>query len=238
MPKLHCKRSEYLEKGRRIAKIFASLYALVLIYIIWAVFVKNAETMDTIPGIVAVVFLFGPLAWFVYKRYRKEKETEGNYQRGLKGEGAIYYELKKLKGDFVVFQDIKLGGGNVDFIVIGLNGIFIIEVKSMRGDISFSEERLFCNEKEIEKDMLSQTLKEALSVRDFLKDETNNEFFVHPILVFSSIFARVAFGLRPVKSGVYVVQKRFLRKLIYSINNNISKDDVNNIESSLMKIWK
>ena len=60
------------------------------------------------------------------------------WNRGAKGEESVIKLLKKLKDDYFVVHDVKLPGqnGNIDHIVIGKNGIFVIETKSHKGHIS------------------------------------------------------------------------------------------------------
>lgn len=234
MAHLHCKRSKYLNWQRIISRAGAFSYLLILIYIGWVIFIKNQNFLLSIPGIFAIMIMLGPITWLTYRQYRKEKKMEISFEKGLKGEGAIYYELKELGDEFVVFQDVLIGQrGNTDFIVVGPTGIFAIEVKNISGKISFSGDKLLINEKETEKDFISQTLSEALAVGKFLKEKMGREFFVYPVLVFSSFWSKMHFGLNPVKNGVYVIQKRFLRKLIHSFQDTLTSEEIKNIESCI-----
>lgn len=57
----------------------------------------------------------------------------GNYQKGKDGEVKVEYELlSKFSDDFILINDITLKNckGNIDHLVVGPNGIFVIETKS------------------------------------------------------------------------------------------------------------
>lgn len=52
-----------------------------------------------------------------------------NWNKGIRGEQIVANYLNKLPADYSVFNDVKFPGsyGNLDHIVIGPNGIFVIE---------------------------------------------------------------------------------------------------------------
>jgi hypothetical protein len=162
------------------------------------------------------------------------------YHRGRKGEYEICEELAKLPEDYSVFQDIKIKkeGGNIDFVVIGPTGIFAIEVKSHKGKISHENEHLLINGKRFEKNILGQTLSQALNLREFLKQKTGKELFINSVLSFSSPYASMRFGLKPVTSNIYIVQKSFLRQLILKNNSSISDSEIENVKNELKSIVK
>ncbi len=58
-----------------------------------------------------------------------------NWNKGIKGESIVRRYLNQLPEDYFIFNDVKFPGsyGNIDHVVIGSNGIFIIETKNFKG---------------------------------------------------------------------------------------------------------
>jgi hypothetical protein len=77
-------------------------------------------------------------ASFIVSRRGKRHEIQGlKYQKGMMGEASVADALKKLDDSYLVINDLLLkdGSGNIDHIILGPNGIFAVETKSLRGDI-------------------------------------------------------------------------------------------------------
>jgi hypothetical protein len=142
-----------------------------------------------------------------------------NYFRGGSGEDLIAKELFKLPETYCVFRSVHVNNNrsDIDFVVLGPKGILTIEVKSHSGQITFNGHQLLKNNLLItEKDILKQAKQEAGSLAEYLRSY-GFDGYIKPIIVFSHWRAKVAFGLRPVDKIVYVVQKFWLIKLIYSL---------------------
>ena len=60
-----------------------------------------------------------------------------NYNNGLQGEQITIENLQNLPDSYLLINDVKLpnGYGNIDHIVLGSNGIFVIETKNFEGEI-------------------------------------------------------------------------------------------------------
>ncbi len=58
-----------------------------------------------------------------------------SWYKGYEGEKTVKKSLKKLNGGYHIFNDVKLPGswGNIDHIVVGPTGIFVIESKNLGG---------------------------------------------------------------------------------------------------------
>lgn len=65
----------------------------------------------------------------------KKDEDGKSWVKGLEGENIVLEQLNRLPKDYFVFHDITLprGYGNIDHIVIGPTGLFVIETKNYSG---------------------------------------------------------------------------------------------------------
>ena len=108
-----------------------------------AVFTGLAVTVSPLLGLIGgAIAVAGAKADF--KRW-------GNWQDGKAGELAVTDALKALPDQYVVLNDLMLpdGRGNVDHLVIGPNGIFVIETKNYSGCVSCWGDRWYVNRREI-----------------------------------------------------------------------------------------
>ena len=122
---------------------------------------------------------------------------------GLEGEASVGDELKKLPSGFTCLSDVVIGSrGNIDKVVIGPTGIWVLEIKSHRGNIRQPNEKF-----------LNQVWAESYAVRDLIRDKLNLNIIVQPVLVFSNPRAYLHFGFKTIK-GVYIIQSRWLNNLI------------------------
>lgn len=238
MARIYGKASSYL-KGIEKINIIASIgYLIILTVIYYFVFIKYSLYLFSFSGIIALSIAFGPLALIAYFLYRKSNRESDKFYRGRKGEGAIWYELIKLSDEYCLFQDVKIReSGNIDFIVLGPTGLFAVEVKSHAGYVGFKDGGLTLNNQPVGKDFLAQAMAEALIIHDYLEQKLNKDIFVNPVVVFSNSRTRMHFMLEPVRN-VFVVQKRFLRKLLLSKPKVLTADTVNVIESELKNLLK
>lgn len=186
-----------------------------------ALFLILSKFHLTIWWLIGFIFILGLIYHFVYTR-------TNNFVSGAIGEKDIDIELKKLGSDFIIIdKGLDTGRGNIDKIVIGPTGAWILEVKNHPSTVTFGNEVLLGNGKPFEKNFLGQAYAEAKTLEELVKSKTNLDIRVQPVAVFSNKYAKVRLGLNPYK-GVYVIQKEWLIKLLtetrnYSLNSEMVK---------------
>lgn len=87
----------------------------------------------------AAAIAVGGLAWLL--RFRVSAETTA-WRRGAKGEQRTARRLRPLGRGWTVFHDLAIPGSraNVDHLVIGPPGVFLIDSKHYRGRLTLSPE--------------------------------------------------------------------------------------------------
>lgn len=65
-------------------------------------------------------------------------QNYSNYGKGRRGEEFVTGVLAALDDDYFLMNDIKFsdGYGNIDHVVLGPNGVFVIETKNYSGEIA------------------------------------------------------------------------------------------------------
>ena len=109
------------------ALIFAAVFVLLIFRIL------STLQVDILEG-VGLVFLFGPLVAFYF--YLRKYHI---YRGGWQGEKEVTTLLSHtLSDDYFLLNDLYLreGGGDIDHIVLGPNGLFVLETKNWNGSIS------------------------------------------------------------------------------------------------------
>jgi hypothetical protein len=110
---------------------------------------------------------------------------------GRTGESKVTEALKSLPDEYVVLNDIVLPDrkGNVDHLLIGPNGVFVIETKNYSGFVKCEEEQWFVNGHRI-RSLSKQAKRNSMAVRGciaglFHGRQTRVPYVV-PLLVFVS----------------------------------------------------
>ena len=215
MAKFYGARSKYLVWSKNVSK-YAALVWLFFIAGIFIYLPLNPKfKFLSLPGFIACASVFGPILWFIYWQFRKEEHSLYSFASGLRGEDKVAEELKKLDDSFTVFWDIKLPGrkDNIDFVVIGPSGNFLVEVKNHKGEIGYDGKQITCNGKLFETNFLRRAKAQAGALSEYLELIIHKKTFINPVVVFSNPYAHTKLGQKPI-DGVYIVCSSWLTKII------------------------
>lgn len=136
-------------------------------------------------------------AVFALAVFKKNFEKWGNWFVGKRGELAVSEALKDLPNDYVLLNDLMLpeGRGNVDHLVMGPNGLFVIETKNYSSFVKCVGDEWFVNGQKI-RSLSKQAKRNAIAVRENLaavfKDKGVRIPFVTAVLVFVQKDSRLA----------------------------------------------
>lgn len=237
MAKFYGKRDNYLlEKDAKYYLYSAGLVILPLL-IIWLAYTFGGKTVPSVWLLVVAVVLIVlvlEVADPLIKHFRIES---AKYYSGFSGENDIKTELTKLPDEFTVFQNLMLGNnkGNLDFVVTGPPGMFILEVKSHKGHIGYNGLELTVNGRSFtDKDFFRQMHGETWALKNYLSQQLGVNVFLHQVLVFSNPYAEVNFGREQI-NNVFVIKKDNLLNLLSSLPAFNYPADRIKIEQALLK---
>ncbi len=120
-----------------------------------------------------------------------------------------------------MIHDVIVGPGNIDHVIVGPSGLFVIETKSHRGQVTFDGDKLLLGGRPFEKNFLAQAYAEAMALKEYLKKATGSDFDVTPLLVFSAGFVKVRGRAR----GVEVLPLKWLNDRIRKGGEVLSADE-------------
>jgi hypothetical protein len=147
----------------------------------------------------------------------KLKKRITDADTGAKAEQAVAEVLHELPDDYYVFHDLEFPGFNIDHVVLGPNGIFLVETKSQKGNITQENDVLLRNGHKFFKDFLKQCWSQTYSLRDHLGADKLQGQTIKPILCFSRGFVEIRGPVR----GVAVFNVRYIRPYILSQRGSI-----------------
>ncbi|MFA4931404.1 MAG: nuclease-related domain-containing protein [Caldisericia bacterium] len=130
----------------------------------------------------------------VVKTYNEQIATNRRERAAEDAVDAILKALDEMK--YSVFRNVYLGYGDLDHVVVGPTGIFVIETKSNRGTVEMENGHLKIRGlDEPKKDYERQASQESCQLKVALSERLQeSRVFVEPILAFPSA-AKVPDGL-------------------------------------------
>lgn len=118
-------------------------------------------------------------------------------RQGSEGEKVIGQLLEKFRADgFQVYHDILGEGFNIDHVIVGPQGTFTIETKTIskpqRGSVEvvFDGEKITVNGWTPERDPVVQAQAESKWLHDMLQSASGRSFWVQPVIVYPGWYVR------------------------------------------------
>jgi len=152
---------------------------------------------------------------------------------GIRGEKAIGQLLETFRADgYQVFHDIPCESGgkkfNIDHVIVGPQGMFTIETKTiskpMQGSVEvvFDGEKISVNGWTPERDPVVQAQAESRWLHDMLQGATGRSFWIQPVIVYPGWFVRETAQ----ESRVWVLNPDRLRKKIQFQPQHLKPEDI------------
>jgi hypothetical protein len=162
------------------------------------------------------------------------------YRSGLNGERNVVKNISdKLSSDYSVFNDVLLKdgkrSGNVDHMIIGPTGIFVIETKNNEGTVTYNG----YNWKGIRGNPSQQAILNAFRIKDILKNcEVFREkaLYVNAVVLFTNSKISLKIPKDPEWCKVFQIRKltdSYLSDYIKNEPIRFSDNEIASIEESL-----
>jgi hypothetical protein len=145
-------------------------------------------------------------------RVRSLIPTVRQMKRGLEGERAVGQLLEELRAHgFEVLHDIPGDGHNVDHVLVGPTGVFVIETKTIskpKGDrrVVFDGKAVRVDGAAPDRDPIAQVKAAAREVKQIIHDRAGFETEVQPVVLYPGWFTDRGFG-----KDVWVLNETALR---------------------------
>jgi len=181
---------------------------------------KISSWVYFIVTLVLVLVMWRASKWTL-KKVDKLDKGRVNWQRGADGEDLVARELGKFPEEFKVINDLTTPFGNLDHVVVGPTGVFLLDAKNWRGVVSADGHgELLCNDKPLDKPYVRQFVGRVMGIKDKVKTLVDLDPYFQPVFVFTSARVNANWGttksvhcIRDEQLIDYIVGSKFGKKL-------------------------
>lgn len=142
------------------------------------------------------------------------------YYNGAGGEWQVSSALAQLPDEFHVFNGLGFYAGDVDHVVVGPTGVFVIETKSYVGAITLKQGHLCRNGDMLQRDFVKQATSEAMYVKSRLQPQS--PCHVRPLVVFTKAHVRIHTAV----DGVRIIPMASLCEIILERAPCLSDEEI------------
>ncbi|HBT74477.1 TPA: hypothetical protein DEB29_00485 [Candidatus Wolfebacteria bacterium] len=179
-----------------------------------------------------VVALLVKLLWTTVKTIQVRMQGAG-------GELGVRITLRGLDDRFRVLGSVVIGNkGDMDFVVVGPTGVWVIEVKSHKGRIRVENNRLLRDNRPFDKDFLRQVWGATYALKDTLRARFPKVVHVQPVVVFSSPYAKLGVELNKADNAYVIGIDQLIRLIERHEVQQLRADEVQKITDCIREAAK
>ena len=209
---------------------------LLLTYLLYAL-VKIPLTPLVIVSTAVIFYIAFRFMYSFLKQNRSDvARNDKTWGKGLAAEDTVGKSLLALPPEYKIIEDFNTGRGNIDVIVIGPTGLFVIEVKAMKGVVSFRNGQLAIDGRVFETDYIVQTEAERYWLSNTLKQNLNIDYKITGLLLFPFGKIDKATINGPIKDSIWIGEGNFHTYLIDKSRNNLTTNEVEQIYTFLKNL--
>lgn len=161
------------------------------------------------------------------------KDTQVRIQ-GAGGELGVRMTLRGLDDRFRVLGSVVIGNkGDMDFVVVGPTGVWVIEVKSHKGRIRIENNQLLRDNKPFDKNFLRQVWGATYALKDELKKRVHMNLQIQPVVVFSSPYAKLGIELNKAEDAYVIGIDQLIRLVERQGVQQLSADEIQRITDAI-----
>jgi hypothetical protein len=187
-----------------VLALYAGGCLVCLAYGVWIGAVWMSKRVSPLTCI-GVSLGFGLLVWagtrFVNRKAKEFESGRISFRKGAVGEAVIARILTDFPEGYVVINDLSTPFGNLDHVVVGPTGVFVVETKNFKGVVSSDGGgNLLVNGKSPEKPITKALVARVMDVRKKVEVLCGSEAsltelpFFHGVLAFPSARVEAHWG--------------------------------------------
>ena len=207
---------------------------LVLVAVLeWLIWLTNFRPHPIWLTLVAAALI----AFFYFRKLPEIREQVRQERLGVEGEKAVGEMLDELKADgYHVIHDIVEDGYNIDHVLIGPTGVYVIETKTRskkpgRGKVSvtYDGRHVLVDGHAPDRDPLKQVQALADRVRDILRERTGMSPPIRPVVLFPGRWV----DPQPKGVAIWVLNEKALPKFVCEEPVRVNPADVRTLVAAL-----
>jgi hypothetical protein len=156
--------------------------------------------------------------------------------QGASGEEQVGRALESLRSKgWVILHDLPLPTvGNIDHLIIGPPGVFVVETKSHRGQITAQGMQLLRNGKPLEKDFIRQVKFQSAVINQMLQQKLSQNWYIQPIICFTQAFVQIPGNHI---ENVWVLPLKWLLSFLERQPARLTPAQVNHLASAIRTLF-
>jgi hypothetical protein len=163
------------------------LFAFVLGYFI-------GKPYGPVPFILLIVIITGGIGVMLRITSKLEQERLC-FRKGVTGEAMIGYVLESFPDDYRIIHDLTTPFGNIDHVVVGPTGAYVIDAKNWKGVVTANGSgELLLNGKPTQKPEVKNLTRTIMSVKDKIKVLAGSDPYIKGIFAFPSAHIEARWG--------------------------------------------
>ena len=192
-------------------------------------------------SVILIVLIITPLKMISIAKVFRDKTAE--LKREADAETDVYnFLVQSLTEDYSIFPNLSFGYGDIDIIVVGPTGIFVIDVKSNRGvaTLNSSDKLNVIDGDKPYKNYRRQVIQETMQLKSHLDGKITFSAFIHSAIVMPNAFVMKSIVLENPpydKFKIPVLSKQGLLEFIYN-QEKISGDRVKEVVKVIENYYK
>ena len=125
--------------------------------------------------------------YFFYRLAIEHERYRFNYRRGADGEFRVGNALGLFPDEYNVLNDLKTDFGNIDHVVVGPTGVYVLDAKNWRGIITADENgEILVNGKPTNKPEVKILTSRVMNIKEKVRTLCNLDPYMQGVLVFPS----------------------------------------------------
>lgn len=155
----------------------------------------NKSPWSLVISLLIIVCGYFPFKYSI-KRIEEIENSRLSYRKGTAGEAFIGSVLERLSDEYYVINDLSTPYGNLDHVVIGPTGIFVIDTKNWRGVVrADGKGELLLNGKPTDKPETGNFQARIMEIRKrFLSLCTLDDIYFQAVFVFPVAYVEAPWG--------------------------------------------
>jgi Nuclease-related domain len=180
---------------------------------------------QTIPIVIFFFLLSAVMCLVAERKLGPLFQERAAYRLGFEGERYVAEELNQLMTNgFHVFHDVPFDKYNMDHVLVGPNGVFVVETKTKRKRVADGQDNykvLFDGARlnfprGWDTDALDQARLNAKTLSQWLSSATADRITAYPILTIPGWFVELSVP----ESDIYVANPKQIRSFVLGSNEN------------------
>jgi hypothetical protein len=191
------------EATKRLHAIWTlAIITMAVLGVIGGFAVGSSSRLVTLPPLssmflsVALLLLMLLVARGAFRRMDELEKERESMRKGAAGEESVAHTLSKLPDVFRVVNDVATPSGNLDHVVIGPTGVFVIETKDWRGIVAADGNgELRLNGKPLPKPHVKRFVGRVMGTKERVQVLAPGvDPFFRAVMVFTSAWVDAKFG--------------------------------------------